>query len=1037
MQRISTFLALFALCAISSCSGGRNGGQAPNAQSSLIAPSIPQGSAADGIFNAGLPTDGDFNPTRVPAVSSLSQLGNAYHEASPNVTVNGQDADFAPAGASEYAIWRFAATPEDSVGNVLVELSDASPGANYWIAVADYSTGRWDWLGNAADGNEFEDQLNGSAGQHSSPAGYIYIAVLADTDNPFSVFMVTIEYLQRYDVSGTVLGMQDQPLGMALVTTNLLDSHQVLAGPDGGFTLNGIPNGSWAVMVTLDGYEFFPSVLMITVDNANITDLEFRGNPKISGFTENSAYEPNDFQANSYDMGTGPLVDATISILDDEFDYYQFNIASAGFHYIQYLGDPGILFPQLQLYNDSNVSTNYSSSYVLHGASWVGYYFQRPGTYFVRVRCEGGGGSYDLSLHSGEAVAMSLSMIDNGDPGDGDDGLYEELYNTTVQLEFDEFTSVMISSGTGSISNNYVAPLPGTVRPVDPRYTFTPESVLHDFSGGPLTGLDFNFQGDAPVDVMEPNDDKATATPLTLPLSAPVAGFIGGYDLSGNDDYDFFSFEVQEGKHVMFRARFPDNSLTEFNSGGYFTFLDAADNSVSVIDISDYSLQERTRDPLSAGTYYLELFMEGNLMPYELEIYEYDPLYLTAFYELDATPLEDCRMTVLSADQENFMYDLAGNDGLAEIDIPFMPGERVFVHHERFGMDLDPAYEWVQFTDSDIQLTPTASMDEDQHEPNDDFDFPALLSLPIDIEATLSSESDDYDNYRFTTADPSTSLAVDIKTDDQDVAVTARIKKASTNLTIYDHEGTGDHVFYYRADDADDYVLELSVSGSGEFRYALNVDKAGFDVYSISGTLDNGEPTEGYNRSYIVNHTTAESRELYNGSYLLGYYPDGDYEIQWQIANRIITPAGVQTVTVAGADAVQDFTSVYDDKDLHEPNDFSGDAVVVALPMSFSASLDYENDYLASTRDTSDYYKFVAPTDGVFEVKVTPQAGSPTNFSLTFSEDSWSTEVNFGKINPATRTRLVRYPVTSGLTYYIRVAGSLDVLYMLEADYIP
>ena len=1035
MKLITDCLAILVLCAICSCSGSKDSSVALADQSRLIAPVLPADSPAAGIFNAALPSDGEFNPTRVPAVSSLSQTGMEFDSASGNVSIDGSDAAFAPAGDVEYAIWRFPGAPADSVGQLNVALDSAAPGSLYWIGIADYSTGRWSRWSSAGDGASYEDSINGSPGQHSSPAGYIYVAVLTDQSAGFKVASVTIEYLQRFNISGVVLDMQDQPLADALVTTNLLDPQSVLSGPDGSFTLNGIPNGSWAVMATLDGYEFFPAATMINVDNADLTDIELRGNPRISGFVENSAYEPNNYFSNSYDMGAGPLTDASISVLDDDTDYYEFSIASAGFHYIQFLGDAGILFPQLQLYNDESVNTNNSSSSVLHSASWVGYYFQRPGNYYVEVSCEGGGGSYDLSLHSGETVTLSLSMIDYGDPGDGDDGLYEELYNTVVQLEYDDFTSVMISSGTGSISSNYVAPLPATVRPVDPHYTFTPETVVHDFSGGPLTGLDFNFHADAPVDDMEPNDDKLTATPLALPLSAPVEGFIGGYDLSNNDHYDFFSFEVQEGKHVMFRARFPENTLTNFESGGYFTFRDSADTNVSTDDFSDYSLQMRTYNPLSAGTYYLELFMEGNLMPYELEVYQYDPVYLSAFYELDGTPLEDCRLTVLSADQENLGDETSGA-GLAEIYTPFMPGERIFVHHERFGMDFEPAYEWVQFTDNDVQLSPLASMALDAYEPNDNFDNPAAQGLPVDLEASLGG-ADSADNYLFTIEDPGTSIVIDIKTDGQDVKVRTKIMLASANVLLHDNTGTGNHIFYYRADTAGDYVIEIKPASSGEFLYNLGVDKAGFDVYKISGTIDNGEPTEGYSRSYIVNHTNGESRESGNGSYLIGYYPDGDYDIQWQIANRIISPAGVQTVSVAGADTVQDFTSVYDDKDLHEPNDNSSDAVVVALPMAFNASLDYENDYLASGYDSSDYYKFVAPTNGVFEVKVTPQAGSPTNFSLAFSEDSWFNEVNFGKINPATGTRLTRYPVTSGLTYYIRVAGFVDLLYQLEADYLP
>ena len=1034
-MRNPVIAALLAISLLVSCGGGRQAA-APDGVSARLVPAVIEAqSAGTEIFQAALPGDGEFNPSRVPAVSSLSQLGSAFLEASTNVTANDQDADFAPASASEYAIWRFAATPEDSIGNVLVELSDASPGANYWIAVADYSTGRWDWLGNASDGNDFEDQLNGSPGQHSSPAGYIYVAVLADTDNPFSVFSVTIEYMQRYDVSGVVLDMQDQPLGMAQVTTNLLDSEQVLAGPGGGFTLHGIPNGSWAVMVALDGYEFFPAVLMITVDNANISDLEFRGNPKTSGFLDNDAYEPNNYFVNAYDIGAGPLADATMSILDDEFDFYSFNIASEGWHYLLFNGDDGILFPRLQLYNDNNVKTNLSSYYVLHGATAVGYYFQRPGKYYVEISCEGGGGGYGLSIADGQPVALGLYLGDSGDPDDGDDGLYEELYNTIVQLEYAEFTSYMISQGTGTIYNNYVAPLPATIRPVDSLYTFSPETVEHDFSTGPLTGLDFNMQASAPVDSMEPNNDFAEATTLTLPLAEPVSGWLGGEQLTDYDNYDFFKFEVQEGKHVMFRARFPDNGPNDFPSSGYFDFYDAAESGVSTKDYSGLHLEERTSNPLSAGTYSLRVFMEGTLMPYQLEIYEYDPLYLSAYYELTGQPLEDSQMLVQSADQDNLDWDSTYTDGIAEIGIPFMPGERVYVHHYRFGMDFEPAYEWVQFADADIQLSPAASLNQDNLEPNDKHDTPAQVSLPIDLQASVSSFTDNNDYYKFSVVSPS-SLVVKIMSSVPDAQLRVRFSKASSGTTLYEHVGWGDHIFYYRADDIDDYIVEVTPSSAGEILYNLQVDDAGFDVYSISGTVDNDEPSENYFDSYVVNHTTGDYYETVFSTYLLGYYPIGSYEIQWQIANRNITPAGKTTVVISNADEVLNYTSVYSDKDALEPNDSTGTAALVTLPFSIQASLDTDNDYLAATRDTADYYKYIPAADGLLQVTVTPQENSPVDYDLTLLEGIFSTKLSYGKLSVGGDSKMLRWNVESGKTYYVRVAGG-DLRYQIDADIIP
>ncbi|MCB1219108.1 MAG: carboxypeptidase regulatory-like domain-containing protein [Planctomycetales bacterium] len=1032
-MRILTVL-LLVISLLTACGGGAKPGSNEGIQTRLTPAAIEDTAAGTEIFRAALPQDGSFIPTRVPAISSLSQDGAGYHDASNDVSKAGFLATFTPNGQSEFAIWRFPGTPQDSIGLVNVAITTADPGSHYWIGIADYSSGRWEWLGSEGDGSSFSTPLVGNPGQHSSPAGFVYVAVLADEDPVFSVESVSIDYLNRYDVSGVVLDMEDNPVAGALVTTNLLDPQAVLTEPDGSFTLNAIPNGNWTLMASISGYEFFPAAQNFTVADADLAGIELRCSPKTSGFVETDAFEPNDFQENRYDFGAGPLLDATLSILDDEIDCYAFSIPAEGWYYVQYVGDDGILFPGLQLFVDPNKDATYSND-VLYGANWIGYYFQRSGEYIVKVDCQGGGGSYSLSIHSGQPQEMLVYLGDGGGPGDGDDGLYEELYTTTMTVEVDGVTSTMATEGTGSIYHRHIPPFEAVITPLDPQYVFSPLSTTHDFSTGPLN-YDFNMQGTAPTDTMEPNDDKANATPLSLPLAAPVEGWIGGYDLTNGDDYDYFSFEVPGGQHLMARLRFPEHTPRDFYSSGQIRLRDAADSNITLDKFGVTGMQARSRNPLDAGTYYLEVFMEGTLMPYELDVASYDPVYLSANYMLDGKPLDDAELAVQIEVGGYTDIDSAGADGIASIDIAFMPGERVFVNHQRHGTDFNPAYEWVQFSNSDIQLTPTASIGKDSHEPNDDLLGAASVDWPDEFEATISSDYDLYDNYLLA-LDDAYPLAISIQSDSQDITYRTRIYDSPAFSLLYSHEEQGSHSFYFDADAAGDYIVQVAVSGQGESTYSLSLDKAGFPVHNISGSLDHGVMNEGYSYMHVVNHTTGYAVDAFTNGYDLGYYPDGNYEIEWQIANRSVVPAGKVPVVVSGSDVVQDFTASFSDNDSLEPNDNAIAAAVISLPFSVSATLDGDDDNKPMGRDSSDYHKYVADTDGLLQVVVTPWENSPVNFSLLIAEQFWSSTVNKGKRDTPNGAQMARWPVTNGQTYYIIVSGGEDLAYTIEAELIP
>ncbi|MEZ5337061.1 MAG: carboxypeptidase-like regulatory domain-containing protein [bacterium] len=1036
-MRVLLVLLLPVLALLAACGGASRDGGEPAVQARLTPVVIEEQAGGTEIFQAALPTEGEFASVRVPAVSTFSRNGALFQEASANVAAAGDLGSFSPAGGVEYAIYRFEGTVQDSIGTISVAVSGAQPGSSYWVGVADYASGRWDWRGNGSEGAGFTDELAGSAGQHSSPAGYIYVAVLSDGSADFSVASVTIEYLQRYNLSGFVRDLEDRPLEGVLVTTNLADPQQVLTAADGSFTLNGIPNGSWAVMATLQGWQFWPEPMMVAVSDADVTDLVLLGKPRTSGLLPVDPYEPNNYNTNAADFSGSMLTGAVIAALDDDTDCYRFNAPSAGWYYIEYSGDDSILYPYITIYTDLGTATFSSSYYVVRGATWLGYHFPKAGEYFVEVHCEGGSGEYSLELKSGRTREMNVYLGDSGDPGDGDDGIYDELYNCSMFCTIGSgLTSEMTTQGTGTIYNKHLPPEEVTVKPVDPLYVFSPLSTVLDFSSADQD-FDFNMLATAPVDAMEPNDDYAEATPVSLPMTEPLAGWIGGGGVTDEDNYDYFSVDVPDGKYLLARVRFPDHLDIEAADSGGLDLYDSGFSHESTHDLNNGILELRSVDPLPAGTYYIKLFMEGSLMQYELEVRSFDALHLSAYYEIAGAPQRSVDLHAEFYPSGDLYVDSSDVDGTATVSYPFMPGERVLVYHERFGTSFTPASELVEFKDSDIELSPLMSYDLDQAEPNTGQSGEPELELPVQIEASVSTDTDPSDYYRILLDDP-LSLSIRLAPADDDAELSLQFYPENNYSQHIEHRISEDTTSYYRADSAGVYIVAVRNYHKGEHAYLLEVNKAEFEVFSISGTLDNDEPTEPLTGCYVLNLTTGHYSDAVSGGYLLGYYPAGDYDVRWLIANRSITPAGVTTVTISNADVVLDYVGTYQNQDSLEPNDNSGAAAVLSLPATVQATLDYKNSYLGGLeQDYSDYYTFVAPSDGVIEASVTPWPGFPGSFSFTLSEDSWPLYVNYGRIDPVTGVRLIRYEVGAGRTYFLRVSNGQDLRYQLEVAYLP
>ncbi|MCB1216782.1 carboxypeptidase regulatory-like domain-containing protein [bacterium] len=999
----------------------------------LIPAELEQAAADSGIFPSALPMEGSFHPSRVTAASSLSLDGALYSEASGNVSISGSSAQFSPAGGIEYALWRFHASTGDSLGSLEVDFSGAQAGAECWIAVADYGSGRWDWRGSSLEAAPFTDTLSGAPGQHSSPAGYIYVAALCTGTAGVRLDEVRLGLLNRHSISGVVQDLNGQPLAGVLLTTDLLDPQTVLSGPDGSFTLGGFPDGNWSVMPALAGWQFWPALTEVSVSGADVSGLILQGSPGLSGMPEDDQFEPDNQFANAREIGSGPLTGGRLGILDDPVDNIAFDIDDMGWYYIQFTGEQSILFPRLRLRTDAQGQFLVSDS-VVSGANWVGFYFPRQGKYAVEVSCEGGAGSYGLEILPGQVQALSLVLSDSGTAGDGDDSLVEELQSCHVLYEAGGLQSVLTTQDSILLQHDFMPPLAAQLTPQDAYFSFQPASVSHDFGSGPLE-LNFTITPGSGTDVPEPNDDRPTATVLNLPLAETVQGLVGGGTMPGQDEVDYFRVTLATPAHLQVRVRFPGHEIADMSDVAYLNLEDQAGASQDCFLLFTERLELRSNDPLPAGDYYIQLYGSGNRLHYELDVRTFAAVSLEAHYLLDGNPLQAPMLRVATGEGTYVGEYNGGPDGIANCLLPLIPGEQLLVQHACYGLSIEPALELVSVGTADIVLSPAVSYDGDSLEPNDSEATAAPVSLGTGIMASIDQPTDGTDYYSVALASSST-LIMTLLAGDPDVVyeLTMHLQEDPLQRAAYMIQGL--RSVYFRTSGAGTLIVRVH-SGEGSDDYILNIDNSPQPVFLISGSADDDAPGETESHTYIVNHTTGDSVEPEGGSYRLGFYPDGDYEIQWQISNRDIIPPGKTTLTIAGADQTLNYTSTYSDKDSLEPNNNQLSAAPLSVPSTTIANLDFDNDQSVVGYDWIDYYSVTAASDGILELQVSPQENSPVGFVLLMLQEGSQNHTNLGKLNPQDGSRLLRQPVTAGATYWFLIQALDDMRYQMDVSYLP
>lgn len=101
------------------------------------------------------------------------------------------------------------------------------------------------------------------------------------TVNNSNVAGINFNTATGYSISGKVthsgLGLQGVTVNLAIGSTIITAS--ATTGTDGSFTINGVPNGNYSLTASKIGYSFYPSVLSVNVNGANLSQQNFSTAP--------------------------------------------------------------------------------------------------------------------------------------------------------------------------------------------------------------------------------------------------------------------------------------------------------------------------------------------------------------------------------------------------------------------------------------------------------------------------------------------------------------------------------------------------------------------------------------------------------------------------------------------------------------------------------------------------------------------------------------------------------------------------------------
>jgi hypothetical protein len=231
--------AVLAVLVLNGCGGRSVGtaGQGPGAQDG--------GAPWDGL--PGLPHGAD-DPAQSRGVSLADNIetGNQAIKSSPSgVFVNGSGLDMGPVGKNKsgWAIWRWGVFQVGNLPRMLKTGLTINPQSNtYWVALSNYTTGRWQVLGPFSEGAASYTYNPGD--NYVSPSANTYVALLVTDTNKLTVGTLNLVCDNDVQPPGPPTGLQVKNIAVHAATLRWtapadddINHYEVYSGPADGFQL--------------------------------------------------------------------------------------------------------------------------------------------------------------------------------------------------------------------------------------------------------------------------------------------------------------------------------------------------------------------------------------------------------------------------------------------------------------------------------------------------------------------------------------------------------------------------------------------------------------------------------------------------------------------------------------------------------------------------------------------------------------------------------------------------------------------------------
>ncbi|GEM_PF-1535299 len=998
---------------LSAC-GGRSG--------SVPTTELPDLTAVIGDLAAALPAlppGGDFNPHKMSSEVTAGHTGDqAFDHSAPTVTLAGAQAEFHPgAGELGWAIYEFAGSPADEIAHVGFVTSLREPGALVYVAISNYSAGTWEHLGpRNQDAGEIVPA--GGEGDYASENGHTYVAIFAFDEDMYNIDFVRLTYANRYPVSGQVVDRSGAGIPNCLITTSIgPGGGGIMTAADGTFTLPAVPDGSWHLMATKPGLVFYNNPEVITVSGGPLTGVQVIGEKNLSHFDPIESHEPNDtwWEAPVMDLAT-PVIDF-ISASDDPDDFYRFEFTVPGQYYFRMLGDPTIMFPYVEVYNEHGYLIE-NSTWVYNGTVYVGFAVAAPRTIYMHASCSGGGGEYQVQLGNGNLNSIGGDVTNGGGLG-----------YVKVRLQAGSDLTDLYTSTVGNYSVKFVQPVSTTVTP-DPdgedAYTYTPVNAVVDLSLGDDPNVDFSGTGLFAIDTYEPNDTDLTANEFALPLTSHDPMKIGA-----GDNQDWYKFKPAAGQRIIVNCDFDYTENTGLPPISMYLHS-STETYIGYSFKTDTGLELRLEgeNDTDGDYYFLEMSCWSHrTFPYALTIEEYTgyTVEVGALWvgESNSYGLEGARIDVFNPGQDWLQSFVTAHSGLTEMGIELMDGEELFVELFRYGVTCDRYTQHLTVSGEDQTYWFRCNWDEcdDAWESNNLYG--KYVDYPMDFDATLSGDSDYVDKYIFTPAstDP---LHVQISSPDNDRYFTLNLIERSTETLIVWREWHGDFDALLPTVGTVEHILEIA-SYDGDGSYHVSADET--EGYMLSGTvLDTvmAPVPNAYVYCPAIGEVWQSGSWSPESNYELGPFAPGSYQIYIYGANWASSPASPWTLDITSSDVVQNFEFSWNYTDANEPNNDTGTATPLASGAVVAGNMDSDSDNM-------DWYSVTVggPTMISSTVLYEKWRGDPY---LTLYHTDGSTTLDYSWTVDIGQQR-VDYLLPGAGTYYLRIYASGANYYTIVADY--